>query len=35
LLEGSVRYVDAPEDLDDGLCLTCTATPATDVTLDA
>ena len=35
LLEGTVRYVDPPEGLDEGLCLTCTATPATDVVLDA
>jgi ferredoxin len=35
LLQGTVRYVDAPEDLDEGLCLTCTATPVTDIVLDA
>lgn len=35
LLEGVVRYSEPPEDLAEGYCLTCSATPATDIVLDA
>jgi anaerobic selenocysteine-containing dehydrogenase/ferredoxin-NADP reductase len=35
LLEGVVSYSEPPEDLEEGYCLTCSATPATDIVLDA
>jgi anaerobic selenocysteine-containing dehydrogenase/ferredoxin-NADP reductase len=35
LLRGTVGYSEPPADLGDGLCLTCSAIPASDITLDA
>src|SRR3546814_12451864 len=35
LLEGSVAYAEPPGDLEGDLCLTCSATPASDILLDA